>query len=740
MGTGWRRAFCTTAPRNSDAAAPDLDKQRAGYTLSPSPSPRSCVKLAFLSGGGSNPSTPRPSSSPSLRCRTTDADTPKTEQTSTPRSATKSPRLSLAASSNPSSPRSPLKLSLFRNSFKFRSTCGICLNSVKTGQGTAKYTAECSHSFHFPCIADYVRKHGKLVCPVCNSIWKDASLLAPHRNATESPLDDSVSVIQEKRVVVTSSPRVKPRPKQSDYSRFYDDDEPLLSPRFVTIPEADENCGGEEEDDVAQFKGFVVDPNPSFAVKTHEIPANGRDSGNVQVSLLPEAAVVSVGCGYETRAVALRVKAPPPLAARGGVGRRILDPSQRAPVDLVVVVDVGGTMNGAKLQMVKRAMRLVISSLGSADRLSIVAVVMTVPKRLLPLKRMTENGKRSAGAVVDGLLCSQGSNTSEALKKATRVLEDRRERNPVASIVLLTDGQGQSSKVHTNQRSTIANVGSTRFAHIEIPVTEHGFGESGGCSNAPAEEAFAKCIGGLLSVVVQDLRIQTRVGTGSGPCEISAIYLCNGRPTLVSSGSGSVRLGDLYAGEERELLVELRVPSTATRAYQVLSVRGLYKDPSTQEVVYGRDQSLRVPQAVRSSSSPRIERLRSLFIATRAVAESRRLVEYGECTSAYHLLTSARALLGQSGTVEAAEYIKVVEAELVEVQWRGQQLMEYQSQHQQQHNQRRRGSERETTTTMLMDENGEPLTPASAWRAAEKLAKLAMMKKSDLHGFENARF
>jgi len=740
MGTGWRRAFCTTAPRNSDAAAPDLDKQRTGYNLTPSPSPRSCVKLAFLSGG-SNPSTPRSTSSPSLRCRTADAQTPTAEQTSTPRSATKSPRLSLAAISNPSSPRSPLKLSLFRNSFKFRSTCGICLNSVKTGQGTAKYTAECSHAFHFPCIADYVRKQGKLVCPVCNSIWKDASLLVPHKNATESPLDDSVSVIQEKRVVVTSSPRAKPRPKQSDYSRFYDDDEPLLSPRFVTIPEADENCGGEEEDDVPQFKGFVVDPNPSFAVKTNEIPVNGRDFGNVQVSLLPEAAVVSVGCGYETRAVALRVKAPPPLTARGGVGRRLLDPSQRAPVDLVVVVDVGGTMNGAKLQMAKRAMRLVISSLGSADRLSIVAVVMTVPKRLLPLKRMTEHGKRSAGAVVDGLLCGQGSNTSEALKKASRVLEDRRERNPVASIVLLTDGQGQLSKVHTNQRSTITNVGSTRFAHIEIPVTEHGFGESGGCSNAPAEEAFAKCIGGLLSVVVQDLRIQIRVGSGSGPCEISAIYLCNGRPTLVSSGSGSVRLGDLYAGEERELLVELRVPSTATRAYQILSVRGLFKDPSTQEVVYGRDQSLRVPQAVRSSSSPRIERLRSLFIATRAVAESRRLVEYGECTSAYHLLTSARALLGQSGTVEAAEYIKVVEAELVEVQWRGQQLMEYQSQHQQQHNQRRRGSERETTTTMtLMDENGEPLTPASAWRAAEKLAKLAMMKKSDLHGFENARF
>lgn len=707
MGTGWRRAFCTTAPRKSDAAAPDLDKQHEGYTLNHNPSPRSCVRLAFLSGG-SNSSTPRPSYSPSLRCRTTDANNPAptAEQIQTPRLATKSPRLSLKARSNPSSPRSPLKLSLFRNSFKFRSNCGICLNSVKTGQGTAKYTAECSHVFHFPCITDYVGKHGKLVCPVCNSLWKDASLLTPHRKGIEP----------EKRVVTVAAPK---------QSHNYDDDEPLLSPRFVTtIPEADENRGGEE--DVTQFKGFVVDPTPSFAVKSHEIPAKGRDFGNVQVSLLPESAVVSVGCGYETRAVALRVKAPPPLAARGR--RLFLDPSQRAPVDLVLVVDLGGTMNGAKLQMVKRAMRLVISSLRSSDRLSIVSASSS--KRLLPLKRMTENGKRSAGVVVDGLLCCQSSKISDGLEKAARVLEDRRERNPIASIVLLKDGgQGISSRANTYQRSTI-----TRFPHIEIPVTEYGFGES----QSRVEDSFAKCIQGLLSVVVQDLRIQFRVGSGSGPCEIAAIYLCNGQPTLVSSGSGSVRLGDLYAGEERELLVELRIPSTASMAHQVLSARGLYKDPSTQEVVYGRDQSLHVPQAVRSSS-PTIARLRSLFIMTRAVAESRRLVEYGECTSAHHLLSSAHALLGQSTTGEAAEYTKVVEAELVEVQWRRQQLMEYQSQHQQQHIQRRRGSERDTTM-ILVDENGQPLTPASAWRAAEKLAKAAMMKKSDLHGFENARF
>ncbi|KAJ9166425.1 hypothetical protein P3X46_021184 [Hevea brasiliensis] len=768
MGTGWRRAFCTTIPRDPDITSIS-DKQQT--SPSRSPIPRSCAKLGFLSGG-TNPATPRlrsqPISSPSLRCRTT-------SNTSEPPSTNESPVLHCkttpraAKSSNPSSPRSPLKLSLFKNSFKFRSSCGICLNSVKTGQGTAIYTAECAHAFHFPCIAAHVRKHGSLVCPVCNSTWKDVPLLAIHKNlhpqndavqntnADNNSNSDKQPKLEEKKVlVVESSPRaikttprhepqpVSLNPKTSD-SRSYDDDEPLLSPtaggRFIPIPEADENAEEGEDDDVEEFQGFFVNPTHS-SIKSDDVTLNGTsDSRNVQVRLLPEAAIVSVGRGYETYAVALRVKAPPPpQQARSSNTAPLLDPLHRAPVDLVTVLDVSGSMTGAKLQMLKRAMRLVISSLGSADRLSIVAFSSS-PKRLLPLRRMTAHGQRSARRIIDRLVCGQGTSVGDALRKASKVLEDRRERNPVASIILLSDGQDERVQSNTgNQRHASGHVSSTRFAHIEIPVHAFGFGQSGGYSHEPAEDAFAKCVGGLLSVVVQDLRVQLSFASGSAPAEILAVYSCNARPTVLSSGS--VRLGDLYAEEERELLVELRVPSSAVGFHHVISVRCLYKDPATQEVVYGRDRALLVPRphAVRSSA-PKIERLRNHFLTTRAIAETRRLVVHNDFTSAHHLLASSRALILQSSSICADEYVRGLEAELAELQRIKQHRLE---QHQQQMMiQRRRGSERETM--VMIDENGEPLTPTSAWRAAEKLAKVALMKKSlnkvsDLHGFENARF
>lgn len=639
------------------------------------------------------------------------------------------------------------------------------MQSVKTGQGMAIYTAECSHTFHFPCIAAHVRKQNILICPVCKSLWKDVPLLAIHK-LQQSHQEDQQE--QEKEIVVDNCntekfklppnpplPNLKTKPElpvlpqikqHFDYSKTYNDDEPLLSPpagaKFVPIPEANEEReADEEEDEVEEFQGFFVNQTPSDEASSGGY-AN-KDLRDVEVSLLPDAAIVASGRSHETFTVVLKVKAPPPPApvAHNSNSAHFNDPARRAPIDLVTVLDVSGSMSGAKLHMLKRAMRLVISSLGSADRLSIVSF-SAAPRRLMPLRRMNSQGQRLARRIIDRLSCSQGTSVGEALRKATKILEDRRERNPVASIILLSDGQDEKVQTNNeNQRQRSTPVSSTRFAHIEIPVHSSGFGAKAGYTREPAEDAFSKCVGGLLSVVVQDLRIQLGFGNGSDPADITAVYSCNTRPTAL--GSDCIRLGDLYAEEEKELLVEMRVPSSAFGSHHVLSVRCSYKDPATQEIFYGREQALLVPRPLTvRSSHPRIERLRNLFITTRAIAESRRLIEHNELTSAMHLLSSARALLLQSKCDSVEDYVKGLEAELAEVNWRRQ----YQQQliEQQQMIQRRKMNEKEIG--LFLDENGEPLTPTSAWRAAEKLAKVAMMKKSmnnrvsDLHGFENARF
>ncbi|XP_007047684.2 PREDICTED: uncharacterized protein LOC18611390 [Theobroma cacao] len=680
MVTGWRRAFCTSIPKKQDS--PVLpEKQQHQQQSNSTKSPRFTSKFGFFS----NPPTPRlqsqPVSSPSLRCRTTCTPTS---------SLPNSPKLHCKTShfSNPSSPKSPSSFSLLKSTLRFSKggRCGICAQSVKTGQGTAIFTAECSHSFHFPCIAAHIKKRQLLICPVCSTTWKELPLLSLQQ--PEQPNKTSLKDIKTKSF------------------RVYNDDEPLASPvslsQFNPIPESEET----EDDLEEEFQGFFVTPKIG-----KEIGVNAR---NVEVRLLQEAAMVAVGRSYESYVVVMKVHAP--TVTRG---------VKRAPIDLVTVLDVSGS--GMRLQMIKRAMRLVISLLSETDRLSIV-VFSSSSKRLMPLKKMSSSGRRSARRIVDAQESNgQGMSVNDALKKAAKVLEDRREKNAVASIMILSGGQDKQSQLNPpNQNLPV--VSTTRLAHLEIPVHSISFGT---WTHAPNDDAFCKIVNGLVSVVVQDVRLQLGFVSGSAPAEISSVYSLKSRPTSV--GSNWVRVGDLHSDEERELLVEVKVPVSSSGSHRVMSVRTSYRDPFTQEMVYSRDQSLlipRPPQSVRSSSHS-IGRLRNLHVSTRAVAESRRLIERNDLSGAHHLLTSARALLMQSGSSSAEDFIRGLETELAELN-------------------RRRQRQRVNNTNVnnnngLGEEKSEPLTPTSAWRAAERLAKVAIMRKhmnrvSDLHGFENARF
>lgn len=117
MVLGWRRAFCTSIPRDRDTK--DVkDKKEESNIDSNNPSPRLGSKFGYFS----NPSTPRlqsqPVSSPGLRCRTT--------ATVPPASVPESPKLQcktkntprLFNRSNQSSPRSPSTFSLLKSTLR----------------------------------------------------------------------------------------------------------------------------------------------------------------------------------------------------------------------------------------------------------------------------------------------------------------------------------------------------------------------------------------------------------------------------------------------------------------------------------------------------------------------------------------------------------------------------------------------------------------------------------------------
>ncbi|CAB80454.1 putative protein [Arabidopsis thaliana] len=720
MMNGLRRTFWSSIHKKKDNNRVDdsLDRQkptttsRFGFFSNPS-TPRSETRPDSVTCSPTIPcqswsataiSTPSPSlpASPKLQCDTSGDVTP---------TRNRSPLSFLSVSSSsstPSSPKSPASFSLLKSKLCFTkvrilnrnnqssissSKCGICLQSAKAGRGTAIFTAECSHTFHFPCVASRAGDRNLLSdCPVCGASWRETSLL---------PLSLSSSLHESGS---ESDSKIRESKNNNKSLRVYNDDEPLISSPisrtgFNTIPESNEDEEEEDNDD-GEFKGFYVNtPSPLTTKKM----LTDSVTGHVDVKLSSEAAIVAVGRGNETYSVLMKIKSPSLPTAR------------RSPVDLVTVIDV----SGGNIEMVKRAMRQVISSLRETDRLSMVSFSSS-SKRLTPLRRMTANGRRLARRIVDDISGDgDGMSVNDAVKKAAKVIEDRRQKNLFTTIFVLTDRNRNSA--HQAQLAQPDFVTSTRFSHLEIPTHTIWLGA---CNHALPEDVFAKRIKSLLSLSVQDLTLNLGLVSGSGQGKVTSVYSLSGRPVWL--GSGLIRLGDMYGDEEREVLVELKSPSSS-RSQRIMTVRSRHVDPTTQEIKNYEDRALMIPRPTTvRSSDPSIARLRNLHVSTRAVAESRRLVEVNDYSGAERMLTSARALLVQYGLSSSDSCLRGLEAELADLN-------------------RLRGRHVAVKSPEPVVQKSEPLTPTSAWRAAERLAKVAIMRKhmnrvSDLHGFENARF
>lgn len=555
-------------------------------------------------------------------------------------------------------------------------TCSICLGSLEAGEGHAIFTAECLHSFHFHCITTNV-KHDNHICPVCRTNWKEIPFQSPHpRDVGPAP---ALVDLSQSNALMTLTHRLPPHSSrhviQVTEPAVFDDDE-CLSP-----PDHDERTSS----------------NPSTAsssaVKT------------IDIITYPEVSSIQRNKSLDDFSVLIHLKAATNNVLRDS-GRNddvpfVSHPS-RTPVDLVTVLDISGSMLGSKLALLKRAMGFVIQNLSSNDRLSVIAFSSTA-RRLFPLLRMTENGRQQALQAVNSLKAIGGTNIAEGLRKGAKVMEERRVKNPVASIVLLSDGRDTYTRYAENsygENQTNLNyelllplsfLGNDRSGP-RIPVHTFGFGTdhdasllhsisemSGGTfsfieTEATIQDAFAQCIGGLLSVVVQELQVGvecmhpgTRLVTlkaGSYPTHITS----DGR-------SGYVDVGDLYAEEERDFLVSLNIPSEASgNSTSLLKVICVYKNPFTEETTTLESEEVKIerPEIVLDEVvSIEVDSQRNRLLAAEAMRQARVAAEQGDLENAISVLEKCRQMLSSTASAKSQDQLCVaLDAELKEMQER----------------------------------------------------------------------
>lgn len=563
---------------------------------------------------------------------------------------------------------------------------------MKKGGGHAIFTAECSHSFHFHCITSNV-KHGNQICPVCRAKWKEIPLQGPTldpppgRPAAITP----VGWPPQNDAVMTVVRRL-PSPRRDLNRRHII---PLYQAPEPGIFDDDESLGENNQPAVL---------DRSSCNKDDDGTADNSPSRTIEIKTYPEVLSAPQSNSFDDFTVLVHLKASATIK-RQNLSRnqtsslQQLSQSPRAPVDLVTVLDISGSMAGTKLALLKRAMGFVIQNLGSNDRLSVIAFSSTA-RRLFPLRRMTDVGRQQALQAVNSLVANGGTNIAEGLRKGAKVMEERRGKNPVASIILLSDGQDTytvsgsgPNQPQPNYRLLLPlSIHGGDNAGFQIPVHAFGFGAdhdassmhsiseiSGGTfsfieTEAVIQDAFAQCIGGLLSVVAQELQVAVEC---SNPMVRVASVKAGSYPSRVAvdGRTGFVDVGDLYADEERDFLVSVYVPAECSgNKTSLLKVTCVYKDPITKETATLESEEVRIERpeiAGRAVVSIEVDRQRNRLRAAEAMAQARAVAEQGDLTGAVSILESCRKVLSETISAKSCDRLCVaLDAELKEMQER----------------------------------------------------------------------
>lgn len=189
----------------------------------------------------------------------------------------------------------------------------------------------------------------------------------------------------------------------------------------MMITEPPNNDGNNDAGD------FVMDMDMS-APTVNDDSASASQQNPLSLKVTPKHKTVGVDSAVTSNQVVATVTA-----------RDLPSDDQRAAVDIVVALDVSGSMRGSKLQLCKRTLGLLLRTLGAGDRFALVTYASDV-RVDIPVREMNEANKKTAIAAIEGLTTRGCTNISAAIGMAFQEMRQIRAPNKVQTIFLLTDG------------------------------------------------------------------------------------------------------------------------------------------------------------------------------------------------------------------------------------------------------------------------------------------------------------
>lgn len=240
----------------------------------------------------------------------------------------------------------------------------------------------------------------------------------------------------------------------------------------------------------------------------------------------------------------------------------------RPPAAVQVVLDRSGSMNGERLGAAKQALVRLVDRLEPTDHFGVVAfddeVRVVVPGGVLQDKRAA---RRAIADIETGGMTNLSGGLLRGLQEARRVAGDGG-----CTLLLLSDGHANAGETDPAKLASVAAGARDHGITTSTVGIGMGYDESlladlarGGQGNHvfaehgdDAAAAVAGEIEGLLSKTVQAASLLIRPDAAVG-----TVTVWNDLPGHAVDGGIMVELGDLWAGEERKLVLTFAVPAKA---------------------------------------------------------------------------------------------------------------------------------------------------------------------------------
>lgn len=342
----------------------------------------------------------------------------------------------------------------------------------------------------------------------------------------------------------------------------------------------------------------------------------------------------------------------------------------RTPMNLCLVIDRSGSMEGPPLEYVKQACVYVVDMLGPNDVLSIVTFEETVDV-LMPPQRVTNKDLVKAG--IQRLMPGNTTNLYDGLvlglQQVTQVMDPTR----ATRMIVLTDGDPTAGiKDFT---ALVAQAGDIR--QRGITCTFLGFGPD---YNEELLAGMAKRAGGnyyyipqpqmipdvfrteldkLMTSVARNVRIEVK----------TARWVSLRTPLPDAEGFVSVNLEDIERGASIQQLFDFDFPNHPLGFYRVAAGKLIYDDLSTgQTETVELDFIMEFTADVKrysASQNPRVQSASSVQMASRAVEKTVMGLKTGMITqmgAIQELQKTQMLLVAEGRTAEAQEVTMALRA------------------------------------------------------------------------------